>query len=988
MKIKITFGIVIILNIIIAQISFAEVTVDGFCYLENATNYSGTQVLFIATSPSAVTDTTYTNADGSFQIGISEGIYSITYSHDGWQPYTIPGGVCLFEDTTLPEVTLPYGSIIEVSGSQSGIWTSYNIYKVIGSITVNNQNTLTIEPGVTIQFMGYHKFTVYGTLIAEGTENDSIYFTSGQSVPSNGDWNTIKFENTLNNNSKISYTKIEYANIGIHFYNSSPTISNNTIMNNTEYGISCVSSSNPIIMNNKISNNDHYGTYGIICSTDSSPYITNNIISRNYYFGIYCINGASPNISNNTIIYNAGGIDCRWSSASISNNVISYNNGTGIICGKYCYSIISNNLITNNGLGIIGGDGITLEDYNAPTIKCNIISDNASSGIFCMVENSPIIKNNTIVNNPESGIWLMNRDCFAFIHNNIIVQSNYGIVADSPPTSLEYNLFDQNNHDCIGDYVPSYFGQIVTVNANGDPCDTYMNLFMDPLFADPLNGDYHLSWANYPIPDATMSPCIDAGDPSYPFDPDGTIVDMGALYFHQTQLGAEFSADETLGFSPLSVQFTDLSTSPTSILSWQWDFQNDGNIDSYDQHPEWIYSERGIYTVSLTISDGTNTDTETKVDYITVGGFINIPSDYSTIQEGINAANNADIVLVEPGIYVENINYNGKNITVASLFLTTQDDSYIAQTVIDGDSVDSVVKFSGGEDSTAVLTGFTIRNGNAAIYGGGICCINSSPIIKNVTIVGNVANNFGGGVCCIISSPSIKNVTITDNNANNNGGGIYCLNNSFPNLVNSILWNDSPQEIYFSEMYRPNMITISYSDVDGGEDGIVTNDNGTINWLTGNIDANPLFVDQSNGDYHLSWVHYPNPDSTMSPCINAGDPNTPLDPDSTIADIGTYYFNHNISNDNPSDISDCTIRNFPNPIKNSTTFLYSLKENSHVNISIFNIKGQLLNTLVDAKKPKGKYSLMFDTGALCSGIYFYKMQTENKSEIRKMIVIK
>nr|NQU93500.1 PKD domain-containing protein [Bacteroidota bacterium] len=82
-------------------------------------------------------------------------------------------------------------------------------------------------------------------------------------------------------------------------------------------------------------------------------------------------------------------------------------------------------------------------------------------------------------------------------------------------------------------------------------------------------------------------------------------------------LNANFSADLTSGNAPLTVHFTDLSTgNPTS---WEWDFQNDGTVDSYGQSPEWIYNESGIYTVSLTVTDVNDlSDTETKVDYIEV----------------------------------------------------------------------------------------------------------------------------------------------------------------------------------------------------------------------------------------------------------------------------------------------------------------------------------------------------------------------------------
>jgi hypothetical protein len=94
------------------------------------------------------------------------------------------------------------------------------------------------------------------------------------------------------------------------------------------------------------------------------------------------------------------------------------------------------------------------------------------------------------------------------------------------------------------------------------------------------------------------------------------------------------------------------------------------------------------------------------------------------------------------------------------------------------------------------------------------------------------------------------------------GGGmvLYESRHNFT-LTNSILWGNSPQEIYFFESGLPNSITITYSDIQGGETGIVTNENGTVNWGDGNIDDDPFFCDAENGDLTL----YEN-----SPCVGTG----------------------------------------------------------------------------------------------------------------------
>jgi hypothetical protein len=93
------------------------------------------------------------------------------------------------------------------------------------------------------------------------------------------------------------------------------------------------------------------------------------------------------------------------------------------------------------------------------------------------------------------------------------------------------------------------------------------------------------------------------------------------------------------------------------------------------------------------------------------------------------------------------------------------------------------------------------------------------------------------------------------------------------------LWNDSPQEIY---IVSGGIVTAIYSNIYGGWTG------------TGNIDEDPLFVDPGNGNYHLQ---------SNSPCIDAGDPASPLDPDSTVADMGAYYFHQITALDPPQNVT-------------------------------------------------------------------------------------
>src|SRR5690606_27505291 len=78
----------------------------------------------------------------------------------------------------------------------------------------------------------------------------------------------------------------------------------------------------------------------------------------------------------------------------------------------------------------------------------------------------------------------------------------------------------------------------------------------------------------------------------------------------------DFTANKTSGNYPLTVQFTDLSTG--SPATWDWDFQDDGVIDSHDKNPVFTYSTPGNYSVRLMVGNAGGSDYLVREDYITV----------------------------------------------------------------------------------------------------------------------------------------------------------------------------------------------------------------------------------------------------------------------------------------------------------------------------------------------------------------------------------
>jgi uncharacterized repeat protein (TIGR02543 family) len=82
-------------------------------------------------------------------------------------------------------------------------------------------------------------------------------------------------------------------------------------------------------------------------------------------------------------------------------------------------------------------------------------------------------------------------------------------------------------------------------------------------------------------------------------------------------------------------------------------------------------------------------------------------------------------------------------------------------------------------------------------------------------------------------------------------------------------------------------------------------------------------------------------------------------------------------------------QNYPNPFNNATMINYQLSLSSQVELSVYNLLGQKLVTLVSQRQPAGQYQVQWDTGGFTSGIYFYRLTTDQGfRKVRKMILLR
>ena len=221
-----------------------------------------------------------------------------------------------------------YSTDIQGEIGKDRLWTEDDSpYIIKDTVTIGKSARLVIEEGVQVRFNEGCGLVINGALIAMGSADKPIVFTSNAVIPAKGDWEGIYFTDSSQNElCVLEHCIVEYAQVGIRCRDASPRIFDSIVRENLQYGIRCEDSS-PILIHNIISENGQIkqGAGISLYGPNTAPIISYNIISSNQSAGILARYMTAPKSVNfNTIVNNSThGIYCidrnQWQEITNSN---------------------------------------------------------------------------------------------------------------------------------------------------------------------------------------------------------------------------------------------------------------------------------------------------------------------------------------------------------------------------------------------------------------------------------------------------------------------------------------------------------------------------------------------------------------------------------------------------------------------------------------------------------------------------------------------
>ena len=426
-----------------------------------------------------------------------------------------------------------------------------------------------------------------------------------------------------------------------------------------------------------------------------------------------------------------GGIDGGGCLAAIKNCIIENNTAQTSGGGLFnCHGLLARNFIANNtsqryggALGYCGGD-----------IRCNIIAGNQSQQGGALFQCFGVIQNNFICQNISQETGGAAASSSGIFRNNLIAKNisfdSGGALASCSGVLLNNTIADNQAargsalFGCRGFIVNNIIwrnqGAEKPLQDSSQPLYSCIqewtnigrgNISKDPLFQAPHDSDYRLR---------SSSPCINAGSIYYLFGDYLAALDGSCrLYGASVDMGA---------------------------YEWGATSDKDGDIFSDDAELRAGTNPDVADSDGDGLSDGAEVLRGASPLASDVAGTTTIPIDFISIQQAIFFAYPHETMIIRPGEYHENIHLLDKNITLRSA--NSANPRIVRSTVINGGGRGAVISLAGGEDSSCLIDGLTIRNG-FAWHGAGINGNGASPTLRNNRIIDNCASGAyasGGGI--------------------------------------------------------------------------------------------------------------------------------------------------------------------------------------------------------------------------------------------------
>jgi hypothetical protein len=974
-----------------------------------------------------------------------------------------------------------------ISGSTAGVWNAAgNPYIVTGDCVIAEDDSLTVEEGVLIEFNGNYLFQVNGLMSCEGAEGSEI-----QVFADNGGLFVID-----GGTARWSYVN---ASVNESFPEESFLITGDDCLidfNRVEYwsnsrGLIEISASGLTLTDSDLqfAKDDWFDGNSLISAEMSDVEITGNLIEFSLDPDYNAASGTNIHLPQAGQTLVAGnqitGVVFIESDDDVASLSGLYGGDGSVHLNEFSLTADIPPGITQPEIDLVG-----IQYFTGVIDSCQIVvdtgeADNVSGSAAALSSCEGTIRRNLILVSGETWAYGISSSEGDIVNNTLEIVGNDPVADSHIAVAYCYGTLKNNIITGVGTAVDG-FGNLDHIYNCYWGFDSGVNvppLEVGEIYADPLfDDDYHLT---------NLSPCINTGDPDSPFDPDNTRADMGAYYTDQSDRAVitdYYPTDFTSAPEYTEQLFWISVYDPTGTgLNYEWRYR--GEVVSADSSVLLQFVNAGIDSLMAFVYNEVGADSQEWVFELSpVNETIAVPGDFPTIQEAIDYASYVgDTIEVSPGTYVETLEVLDKSVsiigvegsentivdadqgggvlciensgadTVILAGLTLQngwaefggglyarsvllditdlqvldnhaessfnafgggiylDDGYarMSDIRVEGNSLYGAEYARGGgifNDGAMVLQNSTVRNNSAEAEnimatGAGIHHQGGEAVISNCVVSGNLLScgnfAFGAGLRCTNAEVNYTEITgnlISGAETSKGGGGyatysemdhctvvlnraeigagIYFHLTGSSALTNSIVaFNDGESQI---GAFNENLADITYTDVFTLQGELFAN----CQPGQGSIEGDPLFVGGDPFDVHLT---------AASPCIDAGDPLSPPDPDGTRTDMGCYYYDALSATDEMPVIIPTKFSvhpAFPNPFNPTTVIGYQLPIASQVTLIVYDISGGKIVELVNGWRDAGTHEVTFDGSGLASGVYLYRLTAGGYQSSGKMVLMK